>query len=202
VPSLVPPVLLPSGVFAGEQPSLAGDSVLLRPWRDDDASALLAAYADPGIQHWNGMRLDPAEAAAYAAEWAELWQTGRRVGWAIERRGADADADATAATLVGRITLSRLDLEQGQGEVTYWVGPAARGTGVAPAAVEAVAAWAFGLGFHRLELEHSVGNISSCRVADKTGFRLEGTLRSAVRHDDGWHDMHLHARLAGDAVSG
>jgi RimJ/RimL family protein N-acetyltransferase len=36
-------------------------------------------------------------------------------------------------------------------------------------------------------------------VAAKAGFDLEGTLRSAMRHPDGWHDMHLHARLAGDA---
>ena len=37
------------------------------------------------------------------------------------------------------------------------------------------------------------------RVAAKAGFALEGTLRSAMRHPDGWHDMHLHARVRGDA---
>ena len=56
--------------------------------------------------------------------------------------------------------------------------------------------WWAGLGLHRLELRHSVGNVSSCRVATKTGFALEGTLRRQLMHADGWHDMHLHARLA------
>jgi RimJ/RimL family protein N-acetyltransferase len=36
------------------------------------------------------------------------------------------------------------------------------------------------------------------RVGEKTGFLLEGTRRSALRHADGWHDMHLHAHVAGD----
>jgi len=54
------------------------------------------------------------------------------------------------------------------------------------------------LGLHRLELRHSTANPASCRVAARAGFRLEGTLRSAMRHPDGWHDMHLHARLQGD----
>ncbi|MGY2127682.1 GNAT family N-acetyltransferase [Blastococcus sp. SYSU DS0617] len=55
---------------------------------------------------------------------------------------------------------------------------------------------AFDLGLQRLELQHSTRNRASCRVAEKTGFDLEGTKRRAGLHQDGWHDMHLHARLA------
>lgn len=57
-------------------------------------------------------------------------------------------------------------------------------------------AWAFDRGLHRVHLEHSVGNPASCRVAERAGFTLEGTQRSAALHLDGWHDMHLHARVA------
>ena len=35
-------------------------------------------------------------------------------------------------------------------------------------------------------------------LAGHAGFPLEGTKRGESRHRDGWHDMHLHARLAGD----
>jgi RimJ/RimL family protein N-acetyltransferase len=38
-------------------------------------------------------------------------------------------------------------------------------------------------------------NAESCQVALKAGFALEGTARSALLHTDGWHDMHVHARL-------
>jgi len=34
-------------------------------------------------------------------------------------------------------------------------------------------------------------------VAVKSGFEAEGTERGAELHTDGWHDMHLHARIAG-----
>ena len=71
--------------------------------------------------------------------------------------------------------------------------------GVATAATVAVAGWALAdLGLHRLELRHSTANPASCRVAAKAGFALEGTLRSAMRHPDGWHDMHLHGLVPGD----
>ena len=170
-----------------DQPELAAGDLRLRPWADADAVALLEAYSDPEVRRWHCERLDTAEAWAYAARWSDLWRTGARAGWAVVRDGAVA----------GRVTLSQLALEEGGGAVTYWTMPAHRGTGVAPAAVEAVTAWAFGLGFHRLELQHSVHNPASCRVAQKTGFQLEGTKRSAALHLDGWHDMHLHARIGG-----
>jgi RimJ/RimL family protein N-acetyltransferase len=44
-------------------------------------------------------------------------------------------------------------------------------------------------------LDHSTRNHASCRVATKSGYLLEGTKRSAAVHDDGRHDMHLHARI-------
>ncbi|MFI7162061.1 GNAT family protein [Rhodococcus erythropolis] len=62
--------------------------------------------------------------------------------------------------------------------------------------------WAFReVGFHRLELEHSIHNPRSCRVATKAGFNEEGVRRGSARHADGWHDMHVHARLRSDQPS-
>jgi ribosomal-protein-alanine N-acetyltransferase len=137
MPALVPPVLtgLPD-----QQPTLRTGGLTLRPWLDDDAPALLRVYADEAVQRWHCESLDAHEAAGYATRWADLWRTGSRAGWAVVRE----------KELIGRVTVSRLELEGGQGEVTYWTAPWARGTGVAPVAVEAVAAWAFGLGFQRL----------------------------------------------------
>jgi len=183
VPALVAPVV--AGLPA-QQPVLTAGELTMRPWLDTDAPALLEVYADAGVQRWHCESLDHGEAAAYAGQWADFWRTGARAGWAVVR----------AQALVGRVTLTRLMLEGGQAEVTYWTVPVARGTGVAPAAVEAVAAWAFDLGLQRLELQHSTQNSASCRVAEKSGFALEGTKRRAGLHQDGWHDMHLHARLA------
>ena len=74
--------------------------------------------------------------------------------------------------------------------------PTARGRRIAPRALAALTTWSFGtLGLHRVELSHSTANVASCRVALSAGFAAEGTKRSEARHADGWHDMHLHARL-------
>jgi RimJ/RimL family protein N-acetyltransferase len=92
-----------------------------------------------------------------------------------------------------------LELFHGQGEAAYWVIPAARGRGIAFAALSAMTQWLFDeVGLHRIALVHSTRNEPSCRVATKAGFALEGTLRGDLLHADGWHDVHLHARLQHD----
>ncbi|MFD7322462.1 GNAT family N-acetyltransferase [Streptomyces sp. NPDC059875] len=63
-----------------------------------------------------------------------------------------------------------------------------------------ISRWALeDVGLHRLRITHSLENPASCHVATKAGFALEGTMRSALLHADGWHDEHLHARVQGDS---
>ena len=79
--------------------------------------------------------------------------------------------------------------------------PSARGREVAPRALRAITDWVFDhLGLHRVELAHSTANMASCSVASKAGYALEGTKRRETLDSDGWHDMHLHARLRDDPV--
>ena len=77
--------------------------------------------------------------------------------------------------------------------------PAARGRAIAARSVDALSAWAFRLiGFNRLNIQHSTANTASCRVAERTGYRLEGTLWQAIKHADGWHDWYVHGRQRTD----
>jgi RimJ/RimL family protein N-acetyltransferase len=67
--------------------------------------------------------------------------------------------------------------------------------------VDAVTRWAFGAReLMRVQLEHSVHNEASCRVAVAAGFVLEGTARSAyaVPGTDDREDAHIHGRLPTD----
>ncbi len=80
-----------------------------------------------------------------------------------------------------------VNLWDGTAELAYWVTPpAARGRGLCTQSVTALSEWAFreAGGFHRLELEHSIHNPRSCRVATKAGFSEEGVRRSSARHAD------------------
>lgn len=183
---------LPGTALSGRpQPRLRDAAVVLRPWSDGDAAGLVSAYSDPDIQRWHCRSLDDGEAASLIREWRDGWAAGTGASWAV--------TDPWHGDLLGRVAFRDVDLADGTAELAYWVLPAARGRGVAATAVRTVSRWAFDeIGFQRLELEHSVANIASCRVALATGFAAEGTLRASARHTDGWHDMHLHARLRTD----
>ncbi len=97
---------------------------------------------------------------------------------------------------MGQVGLRAISLFEASAALSYWVLPDARGAGVAMRAAKVLTQWAFDVvRLHRVSLEHSTANLASCRVATKLGFEVEGTLRGAARHADGWHDMHMHARL-------
>src|ERR1700733_12954055 len=190
MPSLVVPTVPVGSLAARPQPTLtAGGGVLLRPWSLGDAQAVMDAYQDEAIQRWDVQR---ADTLAEAGEWIAGWQGG----WAEETGAHWAVSDAGSGILLGRACLKHLKFSDGTADVAYWTVPAARGKGVCPRAVDAMASWALGeAGFHRLDLEHATGNTASCRVAEKTGFALEGVRRSAWLQADGRHDVHAHARL-------
>ena len=129
------------------------------------------------------------QAEAWIDHELHRWQQDAGGSWAI----------TWEASLLGRVGIGGVSLEEGRAGVTYWVLPEARGRGLAALALGIVANWAFGdVGFHRLELDHSTKNPSSCRVATKAGFAPEGIRRLRGLHLDGWHDMHAHGLLAGD----
>ncbi|MFE6666201.1 GNAT family N-acetyltransferase [Streptomyces sp. NPDC057697] len=202
MPYLVQPHLPPGRLADSAQPVLtAADGLLLRPWRPEDAPVVVAAFSDPAIQHWHLRRADDEdEARDWIGQWRDAWYRETGAHWAVVRPGS---ADDRVGEVLGRVSLRTLIPQLGQAECSYWVLPAARGRGVAPRAVSALARWALDeIGFERLELSHSVRNAASCRVAEKTGFALEGTRRRSLAHTDGRHDMHLHARLRGDGANG
>ena len=71
-----------------------------------------------------------------------------------------------------------------------------RGKGYASEALGAVARWALAEGgVQRAWLTANTDNVASVRVAEKAGFRREGTLRRAALDDDGLHDLAVFSLL-------
>ncbi|WP_212735674.1 GNAT family N-acetyltransferase [Herbidospora galbida] len=183
------PEVVPAGSMRDRpQPSLTTGDLLLRPFRESgDEPIVMAAFADPDIRLWNlEHEADAARAANVIARWRARWTLETGASWVVERDGL----------AVGRVALRTVELELGLGEIAYWTLPEGRGRGGTTAAVSEVTRWAFDdLGLHRLELRHAIANPASCRVAERAGFVLEGILHSSLLHANGWHDMHLHARI-------
>ena len=194
------PVLTPDIVGAEMfsrtcQPTIvAGDALVVRPWKASDALAVFEAFADPEIRRWHLRSASSrSEVAGWIDSWVADWSEGAQAHWAVAASQTDE--------VVGRVSLKNMVLACGQAEVAYWTMPTRRRRAVAVRAVEALTRWAFDeVGFHRLELTHSVSNPPSCSVAVKTRFALEGIRRQAGLHLDGWHDMHLHARVNSDQI--
>ncbi|MFG3715348.1 GNAT family N-acetyltransferase [Micromonospora sp. NPDC047730] len=175
-----------------EHLELTAPGLLLRPWREEDAPAVLAALREPAIAQWN------PPAGPVDREAALAW-VRRRADWSAGDHVSLAVADpADPARLLGSVSLFRI--HDRNASIGYWTVAAARGRGIASRAVVRLTGWAFAaLGLHRIELCHAVANPASCRVAQRAGYLAEGTLRESYRYGDGRrYDEHLHARLATD----
>jgi RimJ/RimL family protein N-acetyltransferase len=112
--------------------------------------------------------------------------------------------DPGTDAVLGSVSLHSIDRAQGDAKIGYWTTAAARGRGLAAAAVDVACRWAFAtLHIDRIELCHAVENAASGRVAEKAGFTCEGRLRRSYRYGDGVkHDELLWARLADDPGPG
>jgi [ribosomal protein S5]-alanine N-acetyltransferase len=181
-----------AGAMAGRpQPTIAlSDEIELRPWRATDAPAVIEAFSDAEIQRWHCRRCETtAEAIAWIDAELRAWKDESSASWAI--------ADVDSQRVLGRVALHP-SLGDGWAEVSYWVLPDARGRGLATAAAAVATRWAHELGIHRVQLEHSIHNERSGRVAVKAGFREEGIRRGGGLHLDGWHDMRHYSHLSTD----
>jgi RimJ/RimL family protein N-acetyltransferase len=165
----------------------------LRPWLCDDADALVSAHQDPLLRRWLGKPInDRAEALQWIQEQDRGWRNGNRSSFAVLR-----DRDDESDHLIGNVAMSNgSDFCVDAADMGYWTAAQARGSAIAPHALDAVSRWATGtqtvMPAIRLDLIHSVPNHASCRVAEKCGFAL----RRVVPPHPPAHptDGHLHVR--------
>ncbi|MFF6803608.1 GNAT family N-acetyltransferase [Streptomyces sp. NPDC012616] len=179
---------------------LDGHGLRLRAWDPEsagDVDAWLRGLTDPEFLRWNTPLRMVSDAASARAS--------------LESKTADAAAghamtlcvtDATDGTILGQVGVSAIERVPSFARVGYWVLPEARGRHVATRSLLLAARWAFAeIGLHRLELGHALGHDASCRIAERCGFRYEGTLRGAMweaGRRDAFRDVHAHGRLTTD----
>jgi RimJ/RimL family protein N-acetyltransferase len=147
---------------------LSDGTVELRPWREDDAGAIVECVnGDEEIERWLDRVPQP-----YTAEDA--------LGY-IRSDGEEkyAITDAATGCVLGSIGLTWGEMRD-VAEIGYWLRADARGRGVMTRALRLIAGHALGSrGADRVQLRADVMNVPSRRVAEKAGFTLEGVLRSA-----------------------
>ncbi|WP_326556300.1 GNAT family N-acetyltransferase [Micromonospora sp. NBC_01796] len=176
-------------------------ALLLRPWLDTDAEALIEAYRDPVLRRWTRSPVADAEdAVRWLAVQGDGWRSRQRHSFAVLE---DLVGDDNGGRLLGNVALKAVDPTNGSAEVGYWTAAYARGRGIAPVALEALTRWAFDTfapdGLTRLDLLHQVDNVASCRVAEKAGYAFEQVMAARPPFPN---DGHLHLRHAARPIGG
>ncbi|MGW9310641.1 GNAT family N-acetyltransferase [Saccharomonospora azurea] len=131
----------------------------------DDWPALISAFADPLLRALGpDYAVDTlADADAYVRRRAEEWASDRRCSWAV--------AEPTTGDLLGEVGLADLDLANGTADVTVWVAPARRRTGLASTVVDTAVRFGFGaLDLREVACSHAADDAASRAVAQRCGF--------------------------------
>lgn len=186
--------------FARSTLDLRGHGLRLRLWdrhSEDDVHSWLRGRSDPEFRRWNTpliMERDLADARESLTSHVAEATDGTGMPLCV--------TDEKTGVILGHVGVHVISRTMRCGRIGYWVLPEARGHGVATRALKLATRWAFEeLALHRIELGHALGHEASCRVAERCGYRYEGTQRGAMweeaRHD-AFRDCHLHARLTTD----
>lgn len=153
-------------------PTLDGERIHLRGFREGDLADLYAVHSDREVmRYWSF----PA--------WTELAQAQDRLANAMS--GHDAQrllcwtiAERADDRMIGGVTLFSIDRAQGRAEIGYSLRSDRWGRGLAHEAMRLALAHAFdGLGLRRVEADIDPRNTASCVLAERLGFIREGVLR-------------------------
>ena len=185
---------------------LTDGTVLVRLWEPaQDAEARLRLVRDPDQDRWGVPFGIPRPVDVVVMQNQLEGDRARALGG-----GPSSYAVVAAGTgdLLGDVAC-RLDIPPlGVADIGYATLPEARGRGVATSALRLLSDWLLapgGAGLARVQLDHAVGNVASCRVAKRAGFDQEGLRRRYLplvdpEAPEGWSraDVCLHGRVSDD----
>jgi [ribosomal protein S5]-alanine N-acetyltransferase len=151
---------------------LAGEGVVLRPLRADDAPAFAAAFVDdPELGRLVGFEKDPT--AASVRERLVSAPEGEGFELTVTTDGSDV--------LRGTVTVHHIKRDHGRAELGFWLVSAARGAGLGSRAVGLAVDWLFGHDwFRRVEISTTPDNAGAHALARSLGFTHEGVQRQRV----------------------
>jgi RimJ/RimL family protein N-acetyltransferase len=180
------------------KPTLAGELVLLRPFRAEDLPAMRAVLLDPEGRILTGSVHDGAQARAPLAPEEEE----RARDWLLSRndQGSRLDlavTDKATRECVGEAVLNDWDPGNESCNFRIFLGPRGRDRGLGTEATRLIVGYGFeSLGLHRISLEVYAFNPRARRAYEKAGFRPEGVLRESLRYDGRWIDATVMSALA------
>lgn len=160
--------------------------LVLRSFRVDDAQVLAEALADSIAELRQFLWFLPWVAEEPTLQSAEIRCRRAEAAFLLRTDLPYLAFERDSGRLVGSIGLHRTDWQLPRTEVGYWIRTGSNGRGYACEGVAALTSWALGqLGARRVELVTDEANLASRRVAERSGFTLEGISRNVQRAPDG-----------------
>lgn len=153
-------------------------STTIRPYRPDDAAALLAAVRASlsTLSQWLPWATDDYDLAR-----AETWIAHCSAARDADREHHFGVFDVDSGALLGSVGLNHRIPAYRSAHMGYWVADAVRGRGIAVDAARQAARFGFDtLGLQRIALLVQPQNRASARVATKLGAVCEGVARNAI----------------------
>jgi ribosomal-protein-alanine N-acetyltransferase len=170
---------------------LETERLLLREFVEEDWKAVLSYQNDPRyLRYYPWQQRTEAEVRAFIQVFIE-WQAylkRYKFQWALTLK--------KSGHLIGNVGIRKENAGDHQAELGYEVDPQFWGQGYASESARVVRDFGFQeLGLHRIWANCLRENLASRRVLEKTGMRLEGTLRDSEFFKARYWDTCLYAIL-------
>jgi RimJ/RimL family protein N-acetyltransferase len=172
------------------KPTLRGELVVLRPFRDRDADAMLASFGDAESNRLTGTH------ETFPDDQIRQWYATRndqteRLDLAVE--------DVATGECVGEAVLNDWNADNRSCGFRILLTAAGRGRGLGTEATRLITYYGLDeLGLHRIELEVYAFNPRARRAYEKAGFVAEGVRRDALLWDGEWVDAVVMSMLETD----
>ncbi len=177
-------------------PTLRTPRLLLRRFEQSDAAFVLAGLSHPEVIKYYGVQYHSMEAVQTQMNWYEqLLAEGTGVWWCV--------CTANGEMPIGACGFNGVQALHRKAETGYWLMPQHQGHGYMHEAMQAALQHAFDvLQLHRIEAVVETENRASMLLAERLGFRLEGTQRDVEWREGRFVSHHLYGLLANEWTPG
>lgn len=171
-------------------PALETERLRLEQLTIHDLDAMYEIKSDPKVTYQYGR--NPHTSLIQTESWITLvlndYVEKKTLYWKIVNK--------ENLRIAGSVTLWNMDLESFMAEVGYELRPEFWNRGIMPEALHCLLDWSFGLfGLNRVEACPLQDNSASVRVLEKSGFKLEGTLRQRAFFQGRFLDQYYYSIL-------
>lgn len=193
---------------------LAGESVDLRTFEEEDVAFVHAVVNDHRVWRSLGGQVTPTNLAAERRFFEQDSRDDGTIKFVVTRRGGGAGdgsepgdsaeaGDGGDVRRLGMVELNEIEWDRRRAEVAFWIAPDHQSGGYGRDALATLADYAFDqVGLHKLTAEAFATNEASMHLLESVGFEREGRLREEEYVDGEWVDVVRYGSLAGERDGG